>query len=52
MADEPIAPAPKSLAPTARLIPSRPVPVGDYRITEDGQTRDFEDGEIEQIDRA
>lgn len=50
MADEPIASAPKSLAPTARLIIAKPMPSSDYRITEDGETRDFEDEEIEQLD--
>lgn len=51
MADEPTATPPTSGAPRARLVSPDSIPSGDYRITEDGNTRDYEDGLIEQLDR-
>jgi hypothetical protein len=51
MADEPTATPPASGAPTARLVSADAQPAGNYRITEDGSTRDYEDGQIEQLDQ-
>jgi len=50
MADEPTATPPTSGAPTARLVSANGIPSGSYRVTEDGSTRDYEDGIIEQLD--
>ena len=50
MADEPTAATPTSGAPSARIVHRDAVPNGNYRITEDGETRDFEDSIVEELD--
>jgi len=42
--------SPVSGAPTARIVSRDDIPSGNYRITEDGETRAFEDDTVEELD--